>query len=951
MLKQAVLALLLSLAGQLRGQSHSIYQNITTGNGLPSNYVFAVTEDEHGFLWAGTDKGLCRYDGFRWQVWDRDNGLPGNYINSVFSDRHGGLWLLIGDKGFFHFNSQNGALQPVPLRGLVLPYTVQTDTAGNLYAETAGTDAGAGAYTVLPGDVAHPLRVFETAAVGLFLRGDAGKRNVYALVPDNESFLKCKQAVKSRWPLRPLFVADPSQQRLQPVHYISDSEVLSNTEYYRFARDGRPTMHHVLFAPNNSYAQTCRTAEGLYVYDIKTGYWFINNLGEKKFYNAASGLGTDYVNHIYQTHDGTVVISTLGAGLQLIKNRYRKTFPITAGTVRTVLPSGKNWYVLAGEAILKTTNDETLKPAGTAGPSAFVLFKTGDTVVSGGLKGLSFFKESGTVLQPLGSVDLAAGISSILREGKGYLAGTYGAGLLRFGYGRIRQRVENYPLRIVEKLVPIKNGWAALSYEDGLFVTNGESHRRLSQKEGLLSNSVYSVYPSGDSLIIGTKGGIAVYARQRILQAFRFPPHAAQEKALASFFDANRVLWVVSNRSLYRLQKEALQPVGSHPLVTADDVITTAAYNPESGELAIGSNKTFSLITVSAIKPVSLVAPPQLTAVWLNGVLQKTDVGTLGYDFGHLRFALAPQSVSPFAQGRFYYRLRGLSDGWSEMTDSLAVSFAALRPGDYSLWAKTMNVDGYESEAVQLAAFTVQRPFWQRWPFLLLCACVVAFLAGVVVRQVDKARQRRKEAAQRVQLILQAERERIAKDLHDHLGTNLTTIIAQTDNIENRLYKGELQQASHTVQNLSAQTRETMNVLRETIWAVQETEHPLPDFLLRMRTFLQRFFESTGIQWELKNEASHTLSLTPAQTLHLFRIVQEASQNILKHAGAKHASYRLASLNNELTLVIEDNGKGFTQPRQLSNGLANIQERARQLGGLAEIKTAPSVRVTVTVPV
>jgi ligand-binding sensor domain-containing protein len=71
---------------------------------LPSNYVFCTAEDSNGFIWVGTDKGLCRYNGAVWEVWDIDNGLPGNYVNQIFNDKHNGLWLGIAEKGVFHFN-------------------------------------------------------------------------------------------------------------------------------------------------------------------------------------------------------------------------------------------------------------------------------------------------------------------------------------------------------------------------------------------------------------------------------------------------------------------------------------------------------------------------------------------------------------------------------------------------------------------------------------------------------------------------------------------------------------------------------------------------------------------------------------------------------------------------------------------------------------------------------
>lgn len=951
MLKQAVLALLLFNLQQVFAQTHSIYQNIASGNGLPSNYVFCVAEDENGFLWAGTDKGLCRYDGFRWQVWDKDNGLSGNYINQVLPDRRGGLWLAVGSKGFFHFYPQTGRLRAVGFNGFALPHTVQTDPDGNLYAELLSSSGGG--YLVSPADVEHPQPLYEWKGKGpVFLRGNAAQKKIFCVVENRYEYNNLLKVFKSRWPLQAVYVKNASLLTRRSVYYLSDSVAVTNADYFLFGKDGQVKRHHQLFSPANSYAFTCATQKGLYVYDIKTGYYFIGNNGEKAFFDSRSGLGTDYVNHIYQTADGTLVISTLGAGLQLIKSRYRKTFGIASGPVRTLVSSGKGWYALSGDNLFKIERgSEFIHRLGETSESAFSFCKTGDTLIVGGIKGLLFLKEEGSAVRKLGAVDFTAGISSVIKSEAGYAAGTYGGGLLRFAYGKILRREEDYPLRIVEGLVPLRSGWAALSYEDGLWITEAGRHRQLAQKDGLLSNSVYSVHSRNDTLWIGTKGGVAVYGGGKILQRLPFARSGANDKALACFHDAAGRLWAVSGRGLCRLQNGVLQLVGSHPLVANGDAITAAVYNGQTGELAVGTNKTISVVDMAAVRPVTAVATPRLAGIWVNDAQALRSPETLPYDVKSLRFALAPHTVSPFLRGRFYYRLDGLSDGWTELKDSLTFSFPALRPGTYALQTKAVNADGYESRAVCVARFAVQKPFWQRWPFLLLAALAVAVVSGLLVLAVYKARQRRREAALRVQRILQAERERIAKDLHDHLGTNLTTIIAQTDNIETRLHRGDVQHASHTVQRLSAQTRETMNVLRETIWAVQETEHPMEEFVLRIRTFLQRFFEATAIAWEVKDDTGQNLLLTPAQTLHLFRIVQEASQNILKHAGATSAVYRFWLQDRHLLISVEDNGRGSAEPQPFSNGLANIRERALRLGGVATVRKKPSVMITVKIPV
>lgn len=945
----ATLCLLLITCCTAFAQRYSIYQNISTGNGLPSNYVFGVTEDENGFLWAGTDKGLCYYDGFRWQVRDKDNGLPGNYINTIFSDKRGGLWLGISEKGFYHFVPATNSLQKLYADSLLVARTMQTDDEGNLYAEIHGAQTTG--YLFHPANVKKPEVVFSCAGSQSFsFRGDALKKQVIVLFANGVPLRIPQNNFKSKWPVR-MLTMDKSFLS-QPVYYLSDSILITNSHYLRFSNEGKLVQQQQLFPRNNSYGYARMVRDGLYVYDIKTGYYFFDKKNTSTFFDTTSGLGTSYVNHVYETKDGTVVLSTLGEGLQLIKNRYRKTFYTDNHPVKTILNESNRWYVLADEKIYEVTDTaSSLSMLGNTGASALNLFKNEDTLLAGTLRGIRFFKIKNNQLLPAGFVEHNAGISSIIKNKNNYTAGSYGGGLVHFTH-EILSIQPDYPFRIVEKVIPVSTGFAALSYEDGLLLTNAVTgkHIKLNQQNGLLSNSVYSIFEQGDKIYIGTKGGVSIYKDGKVVQSLPFPGYYGQEKAIACFLDNANQFWVVSNHLLYQLKENSLRPLASFPLIDDNNIITTASYNAALNEVGIGSNNSFSIVSLNAVKSDTVVEPLRLTEITLNGKVQKSSGFLIPYDFKNVQFTLAPMSVLPFAKMHFYYRLEGLGNEWHEIKDSLKVSFSGLRPGNYALYFKAVNGDGYENKPLKFSSFTVQKPFWMQWYMIALYMAVVSGATVYIVAQIEKAKRRKLEAALLLKQTLQAERERIAKDLHDHLGANLATIIAQTDNIETRMYEGDFEQASHTVQNLSVQTRETMNALRETVWAVQEKEHSLQDFIIRTRSFLQRIFESSGIKWNLTADCDVRLTLSPMQTLHLFRIVQEASQNILKHAGASAAVYNFSCTNNQLKIVIYDNGKGFQVYKGPTNGFVNIKERSRLLGGTVNIHQQPSVKIEIFIP-
>jgi two-component system, NarL family, sensor kinase len=234
---------------------------------------------------------------------------------------------------------------------------------------------------------------------------------------------------------------------------------------------------------------------------------------------------------------------------------------------------------------------------------------------------------------------------------------------------------------------------------------------------------------------------------------------------------------------------------------------------------------------------------------------------------------------------------------------------------------------------------------------LISAIALLIFIGGLVLYNFNLRKEsKRKEELHNLAMGISKERERLSKDLHDHLGTSLVTMISQTDNIENKLINNKIEEALAKVQQLSEQSRASMNVLRETIWAVQETTHTLNEFTLRVRIFLERVMGAHEINWNLNAVGDLNKDLSPEQTLHLFRMIQEVTQNILKHASANNAVYVIEANEQKLKISITDDGKGFdTNANYVSNGLNNLSARIKELDGEINITSAIQKGTTIIV--
>jgi len=183
-----------------------------------------------------------------------------------------------------------------------------------------------------------------------------------------------------------------------------------------------------------------------------------------------------------------------------------------------------------------------------------------------------------------------------------------------------------------------------------------------------------------------------------------------------------------------------------------------------------------------------------------------------------------------------------------------------------------------------------------------------------------------------------AERERIARDLHDLLGHTLSLITLKTE-LARKLLDRNPERARQEMLEVEQTSRAALADVREAISGYRGDG--LAAELVRARKTL----ETAGI--EVQAEVSE-LPLTPAQESVLTLALREAVTNVVRHAQAQHCTVRLARKNDICTLEIADNGKGDEAPE--GNGLRGMRERLSVLGGTLTRITEPGTRLVISLP-
>jgi ribose transport system permease protein len=185
------------------------------------------------------------------------------------------------------------------------------------------------------------------------------------------------------------------------------------------------------------------------------------------------------------------------------------------------------------------------------------------------------------------------------------------------------------------------------------------------------------------------------------------------------------------------------------------------------------------------------------------------------------------------------------------------------------------------------------------------------------------------------QQVVERERVRIARDIHDEIGANLTQIallseLAQSDIDKPDQAKGHMDQVFRTAQSLTRS-------LDEIVWAVNPAGDTLEQFAAHLCTFAPRFLQLAGVSCRLDvPDALPVVPLPASVRRHLHFGIKESLHNIAKHAQATEVWLRLKFNANTITLILEDDGRGFQPTADAApgaNGLGNLNQRMMEIGG------------------
>lgn len=183
---------------------------------------------------------------------------------------------------------------------------------------------------------------------------------------------------------------------------------------------------------------------------------------------------------------------------------------------------------------------------------------------------------------------------------------------------------------------------------------------------------------------------------------------------------------------------------------------------------------------------------------------------------------------------------------------------------------------------------------------------------------------------------LQAERERISRDMHDDLGAGISAIKLQAEFIKFRLKNPDYAEDLEAI----VKTSEEMNLaMREILWSLNSENDTVGNFIEYTLRYIERFLEKTGILLEIKKDGIQpAVNLSVKARRNLFLVIKEAVHNAYKHSKAQTLTVIFSQTDNDLTIDIIDNGKGLSESHHSDgNGITNMKTRIKAIGGTFEV--------------
>lgn len=945
----------------------------TTREGLPQDTINSIVQDGDGYIWFGTQEGLVRFDGVNFTVFDSRNtdAINTSNISVIFVDRKGTLWvgasdglLRYRDGAFDFYGEKNGLPSDSNVKN------ISEDAASNLWLGYGNGDKksggdGFGRFKDGQGTIFTVKDGLSNNQINKIFSGKDG--NLWIATGNGLNLLKdgkftnyttadglSDNLVKTVYGDRAgnLWIGTPNGlNRFKDGRFTvyTTKDGLSNNRILSVFED----KDGILWIGTDSglnrivdgKIQAVKGIEGLetdeiqaFLEDAEGSLWIgthaggLHRLRDGKFsaYGSPEGLLGDSLGAIFEDSDGRILIGTNPGGLSVLRDGQFKTYSIADG--------------LLSDKLRMIAQDHA------------------GAIWIGTRYGLNRFKDGKFAAYTVRDGLMNESVRSFYQSRDGTIwIGTSG-GLNRMVDGKFIPIPDSDKFR-GKSVVPIygdRTGriWIGMDEDTGYFKDGAFTSY---PAEALNKANVQSIYEDADGVLwFATWEQGLLRLKNGKLTTYTSKDGLFDDVQWSILEDGAGNLWMGSNRGIFRVSKQELDDVAEgriekvHSVVygTADGMRKSennagnpAAIRSRDGRLWFSTTAGAVVIDPNDIK-TNHVPPPVVLQQFLvdEKVIPANEPLIVPPNARGIEIRYAGLSFIQPAKMKYKYKLEGFDTGWIEAGTRHRAFYTNLPPGEYEFRVIAANADGVWNEQGATLKFRALAPFWRtRWFYALgiLAIAGIAFLFyNWRVSKLEREKLAQQTFSQQLIESQEAERKRIAVELHDGLGQSLVII-------KNRALIGLNAPENH--ERLLAQMTEISEAVSATISEVRGIARNLHPYQIEylgltiaLKTMIKAAADTSNVGFviEIDNLAKQ---LPKAAEINLYRIVQEAVNNVVKHSEATKASVSIKQNGRALDLTIDDNGKGFAPDDENPNrglGLVGIGERAKMLDAQYEINSS-----------
>lgn len=971
------------LMGWLSVSAEYRFDSWTTDNGLPQNGVRSITQTPDGYLWLTTLDGLVRFDGVKFTVFNKGNseGIISNrfWVAVAFDD--GSVWAATegGDLTIY----RNGEFTSYPadqIPGSEIIGFVKDENGEilinddrNFYvlrdgefvlAKPSGNDGTA--KNIHYGQTGTRWEVYQTETKQIKRDQTFTYRlNVkYALFHLNNAFEDTKGG---------LWIAD-----LGKLLYLRDGEITGYTEKAGFLDN---VLGHSFWEEADGsvwFATGDFNRRGLGLVRFKGGNF-------SKF-GAEYGLSNDRIFYRFRDREGTTWLAT-DRGLNRLRQQvvtplstkdgliHNEVYPILKTRDGSIYIGTNGGLSLYRDGKFTNTALSMGRGYGVSSPQSLAEDAEGRLWI--GVVGGLFTLKDGKLENKTETLKTPDTIYAIYAQKDGSIwFATEHQGIYQY---RNDQVVAHYTTaeglsgNDVKVIHEARDGTLWFGTFSGLSHLKDSKFTNYTIGEGLASNFVRSIKEDEDGTFwIGTYDGGLSRLKDGKFFNFNTENGLFNNGVFATVEDRKGNFWISSNKGIFRVNKQQLNDFADGKTTSYDAV----GYGKQDGMLNTECNggrqpsamtDDDGLIWFPTLEGVAIVNPDDLKANPLPPPvhIESVEIDRKNTEFKetirinpnqtYLDINYTAPSFIKSDQIRFRHKLEGVDQDWVDAGTRRTVNYSFLPPGEYTFTVIAANSDGVWNTAGKSVKVLVLTPFYKTAWFIALLFAAVMLVAFLIYRnrigQLTQLNAAQEAFSRQLIESQEAERKRIAQEIHDGLGQSLLII-------KNRASLGRAASLREKADEQFDEIGDSVTDALAEVRVIARNLRPLHLERLGMSATLEEMVEQLDEASEI--EINYDIEnidglLSPADEMNVYRIVQECLNNVVKHSKATNAGVTVQVDGLNIVVSIRDNGCGFDREaaaNALGLGLNGVAERAKILGGSYSINAelGPGTSISVTIP-